>query len=120
VTALRKLGFSAEEGEIAILAHTSSAIGTPPDMLADALREKYGKDGLLCDYRVFNDLDELRNAGLTLAVIKFNLFEDHFVTVLEVKSNAVLVGDPVSGLRTLSPADFIDQWRFEGVVLRRK
>ena len=32
VTALRKLGFPAEEGEIAILAHTSTAIGTDPDV----------------------------------------------------------------------------------------
>src|SRR5579863_7937588 len=32
VTALRKLGFPAEEGQIAILAHTSSSIGTPPDI----------------------------------------------------------------------------------------
>jgi hypothetical protein len=33
VTALRKLGFPAEEGEIAILAHTSSLTGTEPDVL---------------------------------------------------------------------------------------
>src|SRR5206468_11656971 len=41
VTALRSLGFPAEEGQIAILARTSSATGTPPDMLADALRDQY-------------------------------------------------------------------------------
>src|SRR5690349_2126925 len=68
VTALRKLGFPAEEGEIAILAHTSAAIGTPTDLLAQTLRAKYGKDGLVCDYRVFKNLTELREAGLTLAV----------------------------------------------------
>ena len=44
--ALRKLGFRAEEGEIAILAHTSTAIGTPPDVLCAALRTKYGASGL--------------------------------------------------------------------------
>src|SRR5437899_774790 len=41
VTALRRLGFPAEEGEIAILAHTSSATGTPPDILARALQTRY-------------------------------------------------------------------------------
>src|ERR1051325_7729895 len=34
VTALRKLGFAAEEGEIAILAHTSTAIGNPPHIVS--------------------------------------------------------------------------------------
>jgi hypothetical protein len=41
VTALTKLGFLAQEGEIAIMAHTSNAIGTPPDVLCRALQKHY-------------------------------------------------------------------------------
>ena len=37
--------FSAEEGEIAILAHTSNAIGTPGDLLASALQDRFGGEG---------------------------------------------------------------------------
>jgi predicted double-glycine peptidase len=120
VTALRKLGFAADEGEIAILAHTTSTIGTPPDILAAALQKRYGSAGLVCEYRGFKNLAELRNAGLTLAVIKYNLLLDHYVTVLEVTDRAVTVGDPLNGLTRLSPAEFSGKWRFEGVVLRRK
>ena len=37
VTALRRLGLPAEEGELAILAHTSSAAGTSCDTLCTAI-----------------------------------------------------------------------------------
>lgn len=57
VTALRKLGLPAEEGEIAILAHTSSATGTPPDVLARALQDRYEKEGLASHYRIFHRVD---------------------------------------------------------------
>ena len=120
VTALRKLGFKAEEGEIAILAHTSSATGTPPDILAQTLQERYGKDGLFSEYRVFKKVAELRDVVPFLAVIKFNIMLDHYVTVLEVNDDEVTVGDPLLGLMTLSRAEFEEKWRFVGVVLRRK
>jgi predicted double-glycine peptidase len=120
VTALRRLGFAADEGEIAILAHTSSSIGTPADILASVLQEHYGSQGLKCDYRAFASIAELRNAGLTLAVVKYSLLLDHYVTVLEVNDNEVIVGDPLNGLTRLSYAEFKDKWRFEGVVLKRK
>jgi hypothetical protein len=120
VTALRKLGFKADEGEIAILAHTSSATGTPPDILAQTLQERYGKDGLLSEYRVFKNVAELRDVVPFLAVIKFNIMLDHYVTVLDVNNDEVTVGDPLLGLTKLSDAEFEDKWRFVGVVLKRK
>lgn len=119
VTALRKLGFPAEEGEIAILAHTSTATGTPPDILARALKELYAKDGLESEFRVFKSIDELEHAGLTLAVIKHSFMLDHYVTVLEITDGQVVVGDPMKGKIALARDDFEKKWRFVGVVLRR-
>ncbi len=120
VTALRKLGFPAEEGQLALAAHTSSAMGTPPDILARVLQCQYGKQGLVCEYRVFKNVAALKNCGLTLAVVKFNLYLDHYVTVLEVNDQAVTVGDPASGIMNLSPAEFEEEWRHTGIVLKRK
>jgi len=120
VTGLRKLGFKADEGEIAILAHTSSATGTPPDILARTLEDRYGKDGLSSEYRVFKNAAELRSVVPFLAVIKFNIMLDHYVTVLDVNDDEVTVGDPLLGLTKLSHAEFEEKWRFVGVVLRRK
>jgi predicted double-glycine peptidase len=120
VTALRKLGLPAEEGKIAILSCTSNQEGTLTDLLADALQKEYGKDGLTANCRVFKNISELKQAGLTLAVIKYGFMVDHWVAVLEVTDAEVVVGDPLGGLRRLSYAEFSKQWRFIGIVLQRK
>ena len=119
VTALRRLGFPAEEAEIAILAYTSTATGTPPDILARALKERYAEDGLESEFRVFKSIDELKEAGLTLAIIKYSFMLDHYVTVLEFTDDHVVVGDPLRGKIAIARAEFEKQWRFVGVVLRR-
>ena len=119
VTALHKLGFPAEEGQIAILSGTSSTTGTPPDILAEALQKYYGRDGLVVKYRPFKSISELRQAGLTLAVTKFTFMVDHYVTVLGITNSEVIVGDPLSGLKKIPYDDFRREWRFVGIVLKR-
>jgi hypothetical protein len=119
VTALRKLDLPAEEGEIAILARTSSLTGTEPDTLAKALQWRYGADGLLVEYRAFKDIDDLKKSGLTVAVLQFNALQDHCVTVLGVETNRVLIGDPLNGLASISTEDFENKWQFVGIVLKR-
>ena len=119
VTALRKLGFPAEEGHIGIISSTSSGMGTPDDILAESLEKEYGKEGLVAEFRIFKDIAELKQAGLTLAVIKYGLFVDHYVTVLDVTDKEVIVGDPLMGLRRISYEEFSRDWRREGVVLKR-
>jgi predicted double-glycine peptidase len=119
VTVLRKLGLPAEEGEIAILSHTSSLTGTEPDVLAKVLQKRYAAQGLVSEYRGFRSVDELRGAGLTVVVMKFNALQDHCVAILGVETNRVLVGDPLSGLRSCGIEDFEEQWLFVGIVLKR-
>ncbi len=119
VTALRKLGIPSEEGEIAILAHTSDAMGTPPGILVETLNTRYGKDGLNCELRHFKSVAELKSAGLTLALIKFGLMVDHYLVILEVTDTTVIVGDPLTGKKVLSYQEFAKKWRFSGVVLKR-
>ncbi len=119
VTGLRKLGLSADEGKLAILSYTRSAAGTEPDVLAEALQKEFRKEGLTAEYRTFKDIPELRQAGLTLAVVKFGFLVDHFVTVLEVTDAEVVVGDPLNGLDKMTYDDFLKKWRFSGIVLKR-
>jgi hypothetical protein len=120
VTALRKLGLPAEEGQVAILSCTSDQGGTPVDMLAEGLRNRYGKEGLAVKRRVFKSISELRQVGLTLAVVKYSLWEDHWVTVLKITDSEVIVGDPLAGLTHLSHNDFCKRWRFIGIVVQRQ
>jgi len=119
VTALRKLGLPASEGEIAILSHTSPAAGTLPGCLSSALQNRYGDDGLKCQYRHFDSLDQLKNTGITLAVVKDAFLSDHCVVVLEVSDRTVSVADPVFGKVSMSHEQFEKIWRFSGIVLKR-
>lgn len=119
VTALRKLGFDAQEGEIAVLARTSPVTGTLPRCLYTALQNRYRYEGLKCQYRPFESIDQLKGAGITLAIIKDAFLSDHCVTVLDVSDQAVLIADPVFGKLNLSHKQFEKLWRFRGIVLKR-
>ena len=94
--------------------------GAPPDILAEVLQKNYSKDGLVVEYRTFKNISELKQAGLTLAVVKFGFMVDHYVTVLEVTDSEVIIGDPLDGLDRMSYEEFQQKWRFVGIVLKRK
>lgn len=119
VTALGRLGVKAGEGELALLARTSTATGTPPDVLAQVLNDRFGPEGVRAELRRFRSVEELRAAGLTLVIVKFGLFLDHWLTVLEVTDREVIVGDPISGIAHLTHDEFRQRWRFVGVTVRR-
>jgi hypothetical protein len=119
VTALGKLGLTAQEGELAILAHTSPVAGTLPGCLQTALQNRYGNDGLRCQYRRFDSIAQLKDAGLTLAVVKSAFLTDHCIAVLEVLDDAIIVADPAWGKRAMTYKQFEEIWRFSGIVLKR-
>jgi predicted double-glycine peptidase len=118
VTGLRKLGLPAQEGQLAIWSHTSQ-FGTTPDELAAALNSHYERQGLAVRYRRFKSVSDLREPSVTLAVVKYDVLTDHFVTVLAVTDQAVIVGDPLSGRVEYSYDDFAKVWRFSGIALSR-
>lgn len=120
VTALRKLGLPAQEGEIAVLSHTSPVIGTLPRSLCKALENRYSADGLECEYRHFESISQLKDAGVTLAVVKAAFLLDHCITVLDVSDKLVTVADPIIGTVLMSHEQFEQIWRFSGIVLRRR
>lgn len=120
VTALKKLGFVATEGEIAILAHTSPVAGTLPGCLQAALESRYGSQGLRCHYRRFQSIEELKQAGMTLAVVKDAFLTDHCVAVLEVSDHTLLVADPAVGRQMMSHEQFESIWRHTGIVLEKE
>jgi hypothetical protein len=119
VTALGRLGLTAEEGELAVLSYSSPVTGTLPACLSSALQNRYSADGLTCRYRRFDSIDQLRNAGVTLAVVRDAFLLDHCLTVLEVSDDAVTVADPITGTRLMPHRQFERIWRFSGIVLER-
>ncbi len=119
VTALGRLGLAAEEGELAVLSYSSPMTGTLTGCLYSALKNRYAADGLTCRYRRFDSVDQLRDAGVTLAVVREAFLMDHCLTVLEVSDDAVTVADPATGTRLMPHKQFERIWRFSGIVLAR-
>jgi hypothetical protein len=120
VTALRRLGFPAEEGEIGLMCRTDPFYGTADDRLAREIAKRYGPEGLIVEHRYVKSLDELRKWPAAIAVIHFSLFMDHYVAVLEVDDETVTVGDPWAGREKLKRADFEKRWNHVAILLDRK
>lgn len=119
VTVLERLGLPANEGELAVLSYSSPVVGTLPACLTSALQKRYGAEGLRCRYRHFDSIKQLRDAGLTLAVVKEAFLMDHCIAILDVSDEAVTVADPVTGARLIPYNQFEKIWRFAGIVLER-
>jgi len=119
VSALRALGLHGNEGELALLAHTIPASGTQGDLLSDALRRRYASQGLACAYRCFDTLAELTANGVSLAEFQYSAFDGHWVAVLGVENDKVVVADPSSGLLRMPHWLFEERWAHRGIVLSR-
>jgi hypothetical protein len=119
VTALGVLGLPADEGELAVRSRTTPLMGTLPECLRDALLDRYGGDALTCDVRAFDSIDALGRAGLTIAVVRLNFFIDHYVVVLDVTPETIVLGDPLRGKREVPREEFARDWRRLGLVMSR-
>lgn len=119
VTALNELGLPAHEGRIAAFASSAPVIGTLPWDLCNALDRQYGPQGLRCEFRRFETLDELKSAGLTLAMVRSGTLTNHCVAVLAMNDDQVIVADPSLGKLHMSLAQFAAEWRHTGITLRR-
>jgi predicted double-glycine peptidase len=118
VTALRQLGFNAHEGELAILSHTSPIVGTMPWSLYRAIQDRYAADGVDCQFRHFDSIKQMREADVTLVVIKDAFMLDHCVAVLNVSDKTVTIGDPILGKIQMSHKEFQNVWRSYGITMK--
>ena len=119
VTALKQLGVTAEEGKLAILAHTTRIAGTPPDSLCAAINRLHQAEGIRCTYREYQSIAEIKQVPV-IAVVKFGFLVDHYVTVLEVTDTTVEIGDPLEGKVSLSHSKFNNQWRRCGILVEKR
>ena len=120
VTALRRLGLEAEEGEIAILARMQLWRGASFSLLQAGLEKRYGAQGLRCASRRFHSIEDLKNAGgITLVAMPLPGKIGHCVAVIEVTDKDVVLGDPNTGLRKMPHEDFLRAWDHVGLVLSR-
>ena len=116
VTALHALGVAAEEGQLAIAAHTSRFAGTPADSLCSAIERQCG---VPCRQEYFREVEDLRGKGPVIVIVKFGFMIDHYVTVLALSPETVTTGDPLVGRTELTRDEFNRKWRKCGIVLNK-
>lgn len=120
VTALTQLGFEASEGDLAMASYTCRTWGASAPMLAGGIRKLYAGQGVSCEIKAFEKVEELKGICPVLMIIKYRPLMDHYVAVLGVTDDAVIVGDPLSGKETLTYEEFIGKWRRIGIVVSQK
>ena len=113
VTALGRLGIKADFLQLATAAHTSQAIGTPPDLLCSALESLYP---VRAQYRSYANLRDLPQ-GQLLVVLELGLFVDHYMALLEMTPDRMILGDPMQGKISLSHSEFEQRWRHVAIQI---
>jgi predicted double-glycine peptidase len=120
VTALRQLGIEAQEGQLAIQAYSSPVSGTPEDWLSQAIETLYGNRGVHCSIRSFDSVDQLKGLCPIIAVVEYAPLVDHYITILQMRDDVIVVGDPAVGKEYLTYDDFKKRWRYIGISVKRK
>lgn len=115
VTALRRLGFPAEEGDLALLANSSNRTGTDPTDLAAAIVARFGPSGARVDERPLDTLDDLQRALPAMTVIQWDAVTDHWIVVLEMNDREVHCADPARGRWTDTRKHFQEIWEHETI-----
>lgn len=71
--------------------------------------------------RFFDSPDQMNSEGgakgITLAVIRFGFLVDHYVAVLEVHPQHLVLGDPAVGRRVVARDEFLKDWKRMGVTI---
>ncbi|MGN6370446.1 MAG: cysteine peptidase family C39 domain-containing protein [Phycisphaerae bacterium] len=109
VTCLRTLGISCEEGPLAAAARSGPLVGTDPLLLERAINNSAAGTSVRCGYRVATSLEGVRTPFIATMWIPH--VGGHYVAVLDVSKNKVIVGDPLDGRCVWDRRDFENDWR---------
>ncbi|MBI9017565.1 MAG: hypothetical protein JEZ07_09935 [Phycisphaerae bacterium] len=120
VTALKTFGIDSTESQLALAADTVPLMGTDDRLLANAIEELFGDQGIGCSVDYFDEIGEMKDKCPILMVVKYGFMVDHFVAVLDVDEKYVVVGDPLNGKMSISHDVFKKEWRKIGIVIYRK
>jgi hypothetical protein len=106
VTCLARLGVRADEATLAVDSRCAPALGTDGHLLAAAVMRRY--PDIHCIYRYVEMLENLRPPAVTDMYLP--RIGGHYVAVLEIRPETVLIGDPLSGLAEMPRSEFLSAW----------
>jgi predicted double-glycine peptidase len=84
-----------------------------------AMETLYGLEGIRCTHRHFDSVEQLKGHCPVIAQVKYQHMVDHYICVLDVYEDTVLVGDPVKGREILTHQAFAEKWRGVGIVVQQ-
>ena len=117
VTLLNAYEVPTTETEMARLSRTEEGNGTTDTRAVNALEQKLAGRGVEVRYETM-DYDRLQEVDKPcLVATAYGYFVSHMVPVLSADKDAVVLGDPLTGRRTLSVAEFRKIWRARGIYL---
>ena len=119
-TLLHRYGVPATEREMAELCWTNALTGTDELCVARGLRRKLVDRPWLPKVQCAEWEDLLTLDRPAAVTIKYKLLVEHWVIILGIEKNRVLVGDPTSGRRVYSKEAFRKLWRGLMITLELK
>lgn len=117
VTVLRRHGLQADEGDLALRGKASQFTGADGPGLVVAVEERFGSSGVSAESVCWQTVEELQQAGECLAVIRYDQNTDHWVAVLKITADNVLLGDPIAGRRVMKRSKFAEVWTGEALCI---
>lgn len=120
VTALHAVGINAGESEIALLSHCNRITGSEPRVLEAILNQQYADKHATFTYQPFDHARDLPRDRPTIAVVNFKYMVDHYVAVLKVTDDGLLIGDPLVGEVKQTFEQFESTWRRVGIVVDKR
>lgn len=117
VTGLAQLGIATSEASLARKARTSPFSGTPPVNLMQAIEaEGSGRDRVRCRLMLMESIDEIPLDYPTIAMVRHSLMAHHYVVILAIGDDQVVIADPEKGLQIMSRDSFMA--RFMGMIIQ--
>lgn len=117
VTMLRAHGVLCEEEELARLAYTQVGGGATDSRALWALEQKLAGTGLRPAYRRLDGPGIIAAAKPCMVQLDWGFFVSHMVPVMSATPETVVIGDPLSGPREMSMAEFMRQWKGTAIML---
>lgn len=117
-TALRRLGITASESQLAILGRSCPVIGTTDYDLLESISTA-GAGKIHCQYYPSNAELKLDENQVLLAILPQSSLVNHCVAVLDITDTAVVFADPAEGKVTLPIPRFQSLWSGKGILISR-
>jgi predicted double-glycine peptidase len=116
VTCLMKIGIDARESDLAVRAQSTPSFGTDAPRLAAAVNDRFPE--IRCVYGYFDSLDAIPLPAVADCMLP--RIGGHYVALLEVNGEYVVVGDPLSGRQKLSRGQFMQEWKGTAIAFERR